>query len=174
MLSFLFALNTFIILKLDMLSWKLYVKVLSNRASFISLLALTSSWRHRKPHCATQIHIVIIPNLLFNKNCDFILHCQKWIVTHLSRVFRCFLSPKRTLGASESQVSREHCKSESRPRSHGGVRVKETGLKGALQITKIQLNCLVEFNQNKLWMHWRFKTQLKMNKKTVVTIININ
>ena len=43
MLSFLFALNTFIILKLDMLSWKLYVKVLSNRASFISLLALTSS-----------------------------------------------------------------------------------------------------------------------------------
>jgi hypothetical protein len=107
-----------------MLSWKLYVKVLSNRASFFSLLALTSSWRHRKPHCATQIHIVIIPNLLFNKNCNFILHCQKWIVTHLSRVFRCFLSPKRTLGASESQVSREHCKSESRPRSHGGVRVK--------------------------------------------------
>jgi len=167
MSSFLFALNTFIILKLDMLSWKLYVKVLSNRASFFSLLALTSSWRHRKPHCATQIHIVIIPNLLFNKNCDFILHCQKWIVTHLSRVFRCFLSPKRTWGVGESQVSREHCKSESRPRSHGGAGESQVSREHC-KLQKFNwidwLNLIIWF-LNKLLMHWPLTTQLIVHKR---------
>ena len=46
-------------------------------------------------------------------------------------------------GAGESsQVSREHCKSESM-----GVREwKQTGPKGALRITNIQLNCMVRYH----------------------------
>ena len=94
-------------------------------------------------------------------------------------------SPSSPKGTGESQVSREHCKSESRvvkaDRSQGSIAMS---LKGRLTVwsTRIRMSdCItiiacrqnhfhlnwffIIWFLNKLWILWRLKTPLKVNKR---------